>query len=215
MFQDDTIAAISSTVGPAPRMIVRLSGDRTHELARSLAAQFQAARGVARQTTLDFANLSIPAWVYVFTAPHSYTAQDLVEFHLPGNPLLARMLLNELLSRNHKLETRFKALLLRKTEACRLYCQILAAAGRLHAGTAQIDGLVTNMVVITSYWLSFEYIRHARRFSESAFQQAAMARGAQQVLALLAPYLSAEDQVQLVRLIDRQARLPVAQPRAA
>ena len=37
------------------------------------------------------------AVVTFFAAPNSYTGEDLVEFHLPGSPVLARMLLDELL----------------------------------------------------------------------------------------------------------------------
>src|SRR5207248_1484978 len=37
------------------------------------------------------------SWIYVFRAPHSYTGEDTIEFHIPGNPLLARMLLDELI----------------------------------------------------------------------------------------------------------------------
>jgi tRNA modification GTPase len=43
--------------------------------------------------------MSLPITLYTFIAPHSYTGEDLAEFHLPGNPLLARLLLDELLAR--------------------------------------------------------------------------------------------------------------------
>lgn len=99
MRSDDTITAISSAVGPAARMLVRLSGPDAHRIANALAAQPLTARGFANQTTLAFANVTFPAWVYAFSAPHSYTSEDLIEFHIPGNPLLARMLLTELLNR--------------------------------------------------------------------------------------------------------------------
>ncbi len=33
-----------------------------------------------------------------FAGPHSYTGEEIVELHLPGNPLLARMLLEELIA---------------------------------------------------------------------------------------------------------------------
>ncbi|HEY1921432.1 MAG TPA: GTPase, partial [Tepidisphaeraceae bacterium] len=38
--------------------------------------------------------LLCPGWVYSFVGPRSYTGQDLAEFHIPGNPLLARMMLD-------------------------------------------------------------------------------------------------------------------------
>jgi tRNA modification GTPase len=92
----DTIAAISSAVGPAPRMIVRLSGPRAFEIASALASLGETAQ--SQQTQLHFRELDIPAWLYLFKSPHSYTTEDLIELHIPGNPLVARLLLKELLS---------------------------------------------------------------------------------------------------------------------
>jgi tRNA modification GTPase len=93
---DDTIAAISSATGPAARMIVRMSGPDARRISDEITSTHAAN---ASRTSLHFAKLHVPAWVYAFTAPHSYTTQDLVEFHIPGNPLLARMLLDELIAR--------------------------------------------------------------------------------------------------------------------
>jgi len=99
MIPDDTIAAISSAVGAAARMIVRVSGERAHELARSLCNGAKLAPGRAERCELRMRGFALPIWVYSFASPHSYTGQDLVEFHIPGNPLLASMLLEELLGR--------------------------------------------------------------------------------------------------------------------
>ncbi|HEV8606674.1 MAG TPA: tRNA modification GTPase [Tepidisphaeraceae bacterium] len=99
MISGDTIAAISSAAGMAARMIVRMSGAQACSIASQLAGASlrSGAGGEAYRTTLQFQNLAVPAWVYQFRAPHSYTGEDLIEFHIPGNPLLARMLLDELL----------------------------------------------------------------------------------------------------------------------
>jgi tRNA modification GTPase len=99
MIWGDTIAAISSAVGMAARMIVRMSGGEANTIALQVGGigVRSGAGGEAYRTTLQFQNLAVPAWVYQFRAPHSYTGEDLVEFHIPGNPLLARMLLDELL----------------------------------------------------------------------------------------------------------------------
>src|SRR5438477_12522502 len=97
MISGDTIAAISSASGACIRMIVRLSGPGALAIGETICGDvFASARG-ARQTTLRFCQMLCPAWVYSFRAPHSYTGEDLIEFHIPGNPLLARMLLDELL----------------------------------------------------------------------------------------------------------------------
>src|SRR4051812_41404643 len=94
MQTDDTIVAISSAVGPAARMIVRLSGGGSQAIASHICADFT---GLVRLCRLRFSNLEIVGWVYSFRAPHSYTGEDTVEFHIPGNPLLVRLLVDELI----------------------------------------------------------------------------------------------------------------------
>ncbi len=96
MTTDDTIVAISSATGRAARMIVRLSGPD----ALTIATKFTRRTGrfsdqcVVEQHSLHFNGLTFNAFVYAFIAPRSYTGQHLIEFHLPGNPLLARMTLD-------------------------------------------------------------------------------------------------------------------------
>jgi len=98
----DPICAISSAVGPAARMIVRLSGPAAHSLAASICPHLPAAASAHRHA-LHFANLTLCAWVYLFRAPRSYTGEDLVEFHLPGNPLLVRLLIQHLQTQGARL----------------------------------------------------------------------------------------------------------------
>ena len=99
----DTIAAISSAVGPAARMIVRVSGEAARDIAGSLSADAVLEHGSASRETITFLRLSVPAWIYAFHAPRSYTGEDLIEFHLPGvlscslPEDLARRLLDECL----------------------------------------------------------------------------------------------------------------------
>jgi tRNA modification GTPase len=95
---DDTIVAISSAAGPAARMIVRLSGPDSHRLLGELTIQ-SVKPGRPGRCSISFSELSVPVWVYLFAALRSYTSQDLVELHIPGNPLLARMLVEWLIRR--------------------------------------------------------------------------------------------------------------------
>lgn len=89
MTSDETIVAVSSAVGSAARMIVRTSGPRAIELLVVMAPDAaDAAGGSASRRLLRFADLACPAWVYVFRGPRSYTGEDLVEYHLPGSPVL-------------------------------------------------------------------------------------------------------------------------------
>lgn len=108
--------------------------------------------------------------------------------------------LNDLLSRNRRLEMHFRTIVDRKTAAARALCHALAGRGALAAQGREIEALATNMVVVATYWLSFEYIRNARRFGEAGYQSEAMARGAYQVLSMLAPWLADEGRELFARL---------------
>ncbi|HEX5243860.1 MAG TPA: tRNA modification GTPase [Tepidisphaeraceae bacterium] len=97
MNSGDTIAAFSSPVAQAARIILRLSGPGAIEMAGRLTEGELPKPSSAARMNLRVGELKFPAWVYLFGAPRSYTGEDLVEFHLPGNPLLAQMTLQQLL----------------------------------------------------------------------------------------------------------------------
>lgn len=78
-------------------MIVRVSGPSAHVILGQLSERRDASSS-ALYGNLSFDGLTVPAWIYRFSRPRSYTGEDLVELHLPGNPLLARMLLEHLLA---------------------------------------------------------------------------------------------------------------------
>src|SRR5262245_16052018 len=76
-------------------MIVRMTGRDAHPIARSICDELPNP-SQANQTTTRFAGMLVPVWACVFAEGRSYTGEASVEFHIPGNPLLARMLLDEL-----------------------------------------------------------------------------------------------------------------------
>jgi tRNA modification GTPase len=96
---EDTITAISSATGPAARMIVRIAGRQAWRIAAEIAPGLPGGPNSATRLNLSFASLQVPSWAYVFRAPRSYTGEDLIEFHLPGNPVLARLLVGEVFQR--------------------------------------------------------------------------------------------------------------------
>jgi tRNA modification GTPase len=98
MITGDTIAAISSAAGSAARMIVRVSGPRAWQVATGLCPDAHLAPGAATSARLRFRGMTLSATLYSFRGPRSYSGEDLVEFHLPGNPLLARMILDEVVA---------------------------------------------------------------------------------------------------------------------
>jgi len=101
---DDTIVAISSAPGGAARGIVRLSGPHALALAARLTrlpgANLSAAPGFtvhAGVLLLDDAR-TLPADIYVFRAPRSYTRQDLIELHTVGSPPLLDLIVERCLT---------------------------------------------------------------------------------------------------------------------
>jgi AcrR family transcriptional regulator len=105
--------------------------------------------------------------------------------------------LNDLLSRNRTVEVHFKQILGRKVKAARALCQGLVDAGEMQALPGELDSLAVNMVVVATYWLSFEYVRNPRNPQEGEL----LARGAYQVMALAAPFLGGDSR----RLFEKLA----------
>jgi hypothetical protein len=56
------------------------------------------------------------------------------------------------------------------------------------------------MVVVSTYWLSFEYVLNPRRLNEPEFIGTAVSRGCYQVMALTAPYLAGDARALFERL---------------
>jgi hypothetical protein len=106
--------------------------------------------------------------------------------------------LNDLLSRNRLLEVHFKRLLEQKVKTATALCEGLAAGGELHARRPEIAALATNMVVVATYWLSYEYVRNPRNLQEGEM----IARGAYQVMALVAPFLADRSRALFERLAE-------------
>jgi hypothetical protein len=62
------------------------------------------------------------------------------------------------------------------------------------------------MVVLLTYWLSFEYVRDPRRALETEAAAAAMGRGGYHTLALLTPWLEPDSRRHLQALVGRYAQ---------
>lgn len=99
--QQDTIVALSSAAGPAGRAVVRLSGPETVAVLRSvLPPDFELpARGRFRDVGLLLPELAspLPATVYYWREPSSFTGQDVAELHTLGSPPLLDLLMARLL----------------------------------------------------------------------------------------------------------------------
>ena len=119
--------------------------------------------------------------------------------------------LNDLLSKNRRLETHFQTVLQDKTLAVRAVLGGLQGAGAIRLSDPQTQTVATAMVVLLSYWLSFEYVRDPRHALEPDHAGAALMRGAYHLLSLLAPYLDAASRAHLLHISTSYSD-PVDQP---
>ena len=102
---DETIVAVSSASGSAPRAIVRVSGPKTRGVVDSLFSGDAERSGEERKrhfvpghVRLTGVHSPLPADLYFFPAPHSPTGQDLAELHTLGSPPLVERLVADLLN---------------------------------------------------------------------------------------------------------------------
>ncbi|GAB3400333.1 TetR/AcrR family transcriptional regulator [Massilia agilis] len=114
--------------------------------------------------------------------------------------------LNDLLSRNRTLELQFKAILDHKHKLARQLCEDLRSDGSLEATDAEIGAMATNMVVVATYWLSYEYVRNPRKYGEQQSVADALARGCYQVISMAGPYLRGERRERFRKMSDEHLR---------
>jgi AcrR family transcriptional regulator len=110
--------------------------------------------------------------------------------------------LNDLLSKNRKLETHFQFVLKNKDRAVHAVLDGLSRNGVVRITGEEAAPTSTAMVVVLTYWLSYEYVRDPRHALESESAATSMARGAYHVLSLLMPYLEPESKAHLHALVS-------------
>ncbi|MCX7271600.1 MAG: TetR/AcrR family transcriptional regulator [Burkholderiales bacterium] len=109
--------------------------------------------------------------------------------------------LNDLLSKNRHLEGQVKGVLQRKQQAFEAMLSGLQEQGLLSQGAFERQSCATHMVVLLTWWLSYEYVQNPRHALEDTNADHSALRGAQQVLGLLLPYLDELPKLQLQALI--------------
>ncbi|MFO0823616.1 MAG: GTPase [Gemmataceae bacterium] len=101
---EDTIVAVSSAPGAAARAIVRISGPNTRAVVGSVFVSnppgLEPRRGYLTVGTLRLSGIHspLPASLYVFPGPRSYTGQDLAEIHTISSPPLVERVVADLLN---------------------------------------------------------------------------------------------------------------------
>jgi tRNA modification GTPase len=98
----DTIVALATPAGPGGRAIVRLSGPQCAAAVRAVFAPAEevppkANRLLAGEVRLGGVEAALPAGLYFWHAPRSYTGQDMAELHVLSCPPLVELLVAELL----------------------------------------------------------------------------------------------------------------------
>ncbi len=109
--------------------------------------------------------------------------------------------LNDLLSKNRRLETHFQWILKNKTRAIRSLLDSMSRSSAISIDSREVEATATSMVVVLTYWLSFEYVRDPRKALEPESAGAALMRGAQHVLNILVPYLEQGQRMHLLTLV--------------
>ena len=110
--------------------------------------------------------------------------------------------LNDLLSKNRHLEAQLQAILQHKQQAFEALLSGLQQQGLLSQSGLERHSCATHMVVLLTWWLSYEYVQNPRHALEDTNADHSALRGAQQVLGLLLPYLGERPKSQLQALIQ-------------
>lgn len=92
-----TIAAIASAPGRSTSALIRVSGPDALRVVRDTCGIDNTARGV-RRAQIALGAHTLPALAIVMPGPGSFTGEDVLELLIPGNPHLARRVLDALLA---------------------------------------------------------------------------------------------------------------------
>ncbi|HEX7271224.1 MAG TPA: TetR/AcrR family transcriptional regulator [Casimicrobiaceae bacterium] len=104
--------------------------------------------------------------------------------------------LDEILSRNRTLASRFALLMRRGTRSVIELCRGLVAAGAMRATEREIEALAENIALVATYWISYQQTRTGGQ----AGAVVSLDRAAYQVLALVAPFLRGDARALVERL---------------
>ena len=118
--------------------------------------------------------------------------------------------LNDLLSKYRQLEQQVKQVLADKHASFLTLLKRMTDQGLLTQNATERDSSATQMLVMLTWWLSYEYVRDPRHALEDANAQGGVSRGAQQVLGLLLPYLQAQPKAQMTALLQMYNAPPSA-----
>jgi hypothetical protein len=109
---------------------------------------------------------------------------------------------DEIMSRNRRVALRFAELNRRGEKTVVDLCRGLVAAGTMRASERELAALATNVVMVATYWMSWQRI-HATPPAHDAAIDAPddrLGHAAYQVMALIAPYMEGDARALIERL---------------
>ena len=112
------------------------------------------------------------------------------------NPEGDELSLDEILSRNRRLASRFAAIMRRGAHTVVELCRGMVTTGAMQASEREIGALADNVALVATYWISYQKISGGER-AEAAVS---LDRAAYQVLSLIAPFLRGDARALLDRL---------------
>jgi AcrR family transcriptional regulator len=105
--------------------------------------------------------------------------------------------LDEILSRNRLLASRFALIMRRGTRTVIELCRGLVRAGEMQASEREIAALADNVGLVATYWISYQRIS-----AERSTDAVSLDRAAYQVLSIIAPFLRGDARALVERLGD-------------
>ncbi len=102
----------------------------------------------------------------------------------------------DITSRNRKLRLHFSRILKRATANAEVVLRGLASSGEMRASRAEIEATAENVLLVTSFWMSYNAVRGGHLEREATD----LTRGIYQVMMLLAPFLRDAERLHLHNL---------------
>ena len=87
------------------------------------------------------------------------------------------------------LETHFKQIISHKVRFASQFCDQLVADGEMVATPDELQVIATNIGVIATYWLSYQFVMNPRKYNEQEAIRAELHQVSVQIVSLMAPYL--------------------------
>ena len=94
-----TIIASASAPGRGGVSVVRMSGEKSKDIAERMCGELSEPWKFKKCSIMSSGNEVIDSGMVVFfQSPHSYTGEDVVEFHCHGNPMIVSLVVDEAVS---------------------------------------------------------------------------------------------------------------------